>query len=164
MPLTERVQRRLATSQSYERASDRLGGFLDDFGPSQPILSALALEVRLKALLLAYGQSTNISHSYSCGWSALPCEVRKDIISRAEERYAGHVDYGDLKKLLDDAERTFVAYRYDYEVNEARSADEIGIASDNWANPDFEFHPMEIKGLLDGMEKHLKEWIERSHS
>jgi len=155
----DRVRRRLLTGKGYFDAAGALEGQPADFGPSSVILKVLAFEVMLKAALFAETGRASQGHNYEELWQSLPDDVQKAVVDFGTLRFAGHVTYSDLTKKLVDWRRAFEGYRYDYEINEERSRDEIRAKSTNWEEPDFEFHPLEIEGLILGLENHLQNWL-----
>jgi len=159
LSLKEKVGRRLDTARNYERASSRLASSLDDFGPASTVLDALAFEIKLKAIAMMVGTNASFGHDCAEGWRGLPQSIRVSLLDFATERFGTHVDYSDMDKVLSDTSRAFTHYRYDYEPNEGRTKQEISEKSNDWDDPDFQFHPFEVKGLLEAIDAELNDWL-----
>lgn len=155
----EKVRRRLITARNYEEAARCLAEKLTDFGPSSTILNVLAFEIKLKALVLAYDGNLKFSHDYAEGWKRLSDPLQERLIEDAKKRFAGHVNFTDMPTILKNTERAFHKFRYDYEINETRTPQEIEAKSADWDNPDYEFHPLEIEGLNEAMDLELTNWL-----
>ncbi|WP_284263695.1 hypothetical protein [Roseicyclus amphidinii] len=176
----EAIRRRVESASAYLRAGQCLRTKLEDFGPSGTVLDILAFEILLKALVLAEGKEPKFSHDYYEGWLKLDTETRARLIKYASVRFAGHSDFSDPEKLMTAWNEAFTKYRYDYEVNETRSIDEIKRVSQQWFSEelknqrwdseawdnerskksnetaDFAFYPLELRGLAEAIQAELK--------
>ena len=65
-----------------------------------------------------------------------------------------------MQTILENTRNAFLKYRYDYEINETRTPQKIEAQSADWDNPDYEFHPLEIDGLIEAMDLELTNWLE----
>lgn len=150
----------MESASAYLRAGQCLRMKLEDFGPSGTVLDILAFEILLKALVLAEGKEPKFSHKYYEGWLKLDTETRARLIEYASVRFAGHSDFSDPEKLMTAWNEAFTKYRYDYEVNETRSIDEIERVSEQWdgsnETADFAFYPLELLGLIEAIQAELK--------
>lgn len=113
----------------------------------------------LKAALKLHRVQDNIGHDYRKGWSLLPTDVQWRLVQDADNRFAGHVDFSDIEKLMSAWGRCFTDYRYSYEVNEKRTLDEIKRVSEQWdgseETADFSFYPTELLGLIESIQAYL---------
>jgi len=143
----EAIIRRIEAARRYRRAEQVLSELLCDpgFGPTQPVLRALALEIYLKCCAKVEGSNQRFGHDVFQGWDDLPNECKIKIINLAEIEMTDHAKYSDMKQILNASERTFLKYRYDYEV-----FDEGGNGSQ-----DFEFYPYELEGLFHAFDQHI---------
>jgi hypothetical protein len=159
----EAIRRRIETASAYLRAGRCLSTKLEDFGPSGTVLDILAFEILLKALVFAEGKDQGFGHDYYKGWCQLNEATRASLVDFASVRFAGHSDFSDVEKLMNAWKRTFTAYRYDYEVNETRSIDEIKRVSEDWdgsnETADFAFYPLELRGLTEAIEAELETYV-----
>ena len=150
----------MESASAYLRAGQCLSEILGDFGPSGTVLNILAFEILLKALVHAEGKEPKFGHDYDKGWLKLDTETRARLIESASVRFAGHSDFSDPEKLMTAWNEAFTKYRYDYEVNETRSIDEIKRVSEQWdgsnETADFAFYPLELLGLTEAIEAELK--------
>lgn len=147
----EAIERRIETACGYQRAEQVLSELLCDpgFGPTQPVLRALALEIYLKCCAKVEGSDTNFGHDLSKGWNGLPTACKAKIITLAEDRMTSHADYSDMERVLKASERTFFKYRYDYEVFDEGSND----------SQHLEFYPNEVEGLFHAFKQHIRDHL-----
>ncbi|MGC9371477.1 MAG: hypothetical protein ACP5DX_18250, partial [Paracoccaceae bacterium] len=160
METIEKVARRVDTARKYHLAAEALSRKLDDYGPSSVVLSVLSLEIYLKAALLLWTDTTCRGHEYYDLWTRIPQNHQTSLISIAEERYRGHVDYSCMCKLTKAWRHCFEKWRYEYEVNEKRTREEIRNISNDWdgssETADFAAYPLELNGLIFALDQCIR--------
>lgn len=154
----EAIERRIDAARGYRRAAEVLDRSVEDlngelqlydFGPTQPFLRALALEIYLKCCAKVEGSDQRFGHDLFRGWNGLPTACKAKIKTLAEIEMTDHAKYSDMQQILKASERTFLKYRYDYEVFDEGSN----------GSQDFEFYPDEVEGLFHAFDQHICDYL-----
>ena len=130
------------------------------------LLRLLAFELLLKAVLQVHVGEAGRSHSYPKLFGSLPKMVRDRLMDLAAERMCGSADYGAVDELLDVFESNFVKLRYPYEAYEGFSESEFRRLGQEWKDAGFPteeavfvYHPLELEGLIYGLQLVLRTWL-----
>jgi HEPN domain-containing protein len=165
MDTIEKVARRADVARKYRLAAETLSSDLEDYGPSSVVLSVLSFEIYLKAAILLWTNIASGGHNYDELWTRIPDHLQSSLISIAKERNGGHVNYSDMSKLMDAWRRCFEKWRYEYEVNEKRTLEEIRKVSSDWdgsaETADFAAYSLELDGIIFALDQCISQELGR---
>jgi HEPN domain-containing protein len=144
----------LALADQYSSASETLSRKVANFGVASTLLSILSVEILLKCLFLLEFGERPLGHDYSKIWSRLPPECRCRLLEVGTSRFAGHVDFSNAEKILDDWSKAFQKGRYSYEANDDLTDEQVASKGEAWIaagalidQADFAYHPIELQAL-----------------
>ena len=162
------LQIRLMAGEAATRLDDAeiLSSTLATQSNSSYLLSLLAFELLLKAVLRLNGQSPGRNHSYSKLFRTLSSEVQKRLLEAASKRMNDGADFSRLDSLLDAWSRNFVDLRYPYEKYEGLAEDEYRARGEAWlakganeGDADFVYRPEELYGLTHALQTDVETWL-----
>ena len=165
-----------------EEACDRISdaGILRqsmNFSNSAYLLIILGFEILLKAVHLAHVGDPPREHKYLKLFCCLPDGIRSDIKTKYENiRREIRLNYKDsrevttnpdLTSLLETVGEQFVELRYEYELTESKSDEELHKAGLAWyakgaplPEADIVYYQLELEGLCDELKQLLGTWLE----
>ncbi|WP_440114214.1 hypothetical protein [Acidovorax sp. BL-A-41-H1] len=126
-------------------------------------MQILGFEILLKCAIRLSGQSPKQNHDYAKLWLALPGYAQKEILKAAKERSPGHADFSDLNRLLIHFQFAFEKARYQYELYDGwtpQEMEEFGKLWEELGAPTGEavvqYHPEELFCLIDALKAYIE--------
>jgi hypothetical protein len=148
--LRREIIKRITTARSYRDActvlDEKVNAHL--FGPTSPVLSALALEIYLKALCELDNKKSDFGHNVEKGWETLGKTTQDAILDNAKPRFGPHADFSDMSDILKTVEFHFKKYRYDYELKREHDTD---------PHYELKFFPNEITSLHEAIDEYISQ-------
>lgn len=161
--MIERARRMYAEATARYNDAQILSQSITTESDSAAFLKVLAFEVLLKCAVLLVNQSPSKHHNYNKLWAALPGATQKQILAVATQRMPGHVDFSNLKKLLGWYQFVFEKARYQYEIYDGYSDEQVSELGELWESLGspveeavVQYHPNELTCLVFSLRQFIE--------